>query len=160
MKNKKHLLNLLLAFGLGISSGYAQESSNASGGDASGSGGTVAYSIGQVSYSYISGSNGNISEGVEQPYEIFSVGVTETVLDIELSVFPNPTVASLTLQIGDYNNQKLEYQLFDLQGKVVERKQITANQVQIETSTLSAATYFLNIYQDNKQIQSFKIIKN
>jgi len=160
MKQKKLKLcaGLLVAFG--ISSGYAQEATTASGGDASGGGGTVAYSIGQINYTYVTGSNGNVSEGVEQPYEIYLVGISETELNIQLSVFPNPTTEKLTLQLGDYNNQKLEYQLFDFQGIMVGQRTITENRVQIETSDLAAATYFLNIYQDNKQIQSFKIIKN
>ena len=158
-KKLKLCAGLLVSFGL--SSGYAQEAATASGGDASGGGGTVAYSIGQVSYSYVTGTNGNVSEGVEQPYEIFSVGIEESEIDIQLSVFPNPTAESLTLQISDYNNEKLSYQLYDMQGKLLNNGQVTAQQTQINTSSLPSATYFINVVnQQNKKVQSFKIIKN
>lgn len=45
----------------------SQESLNASGSEATGTGGTVSYSVGQVFYSTQTGSNGTLSEGVQQP---------------------------------------------------------------------------------------------
>ena len=138
----------------------AQESSNASGGDATGSGGTVAYSIGQVVYTSNTGSTGSVEQGVQQPYEIYSVGINETALDISVAVFPNPTTENLTLQINDYNSEKLTYQLFDMQGKLLSNEQITAQQTQINMNSLPTATYFVNVVnEENQKIQSFKIIK-
>ncbi|MDG2279738.1 MAG: T9SS C-terminal target domain-containing protein, partial [Flavicella sp.] len=74
MKNKLKL-TLLVSLCMSVGSIYGQESSNTSGGNAAGSGGTVAYSIGQVAYTYESGTNGNSNQGVQQPYEIYSVGI-------------------------------------------------------------------------------------
>jgi hypothetical protein len=160
-KNKSRPI-LLLATGLlwaGLA--QAQESANAAGGDATGSGGTVAYSVGQVVYTANSDPSGTVSQGVQQAYEILSVGINETELNISLSVFPNPTADNLTLQISDYNNEKLTYQLSDMQGKLVNNGQVTAQQTQINTSSLPSATYFINVVnQENKKVQSFKIIKN
>ena len=160
-KNKSRPI-LLLATGLlwaGLS--QAQESANASGGDATGSGGTVAYSVGQVVYTTNTDASGTVSQGVQQAYEIFTVGIKETQLNISLLVFPNPTANNLTLQISDYNNEKLSYQLYDMQGKLLSNGQVTAQQTQINTSSLPPATYFINVVNhENKQVQSFKIIKN
>jgi len=160
-KNKSRPI-LLLATGLlwaGLA--QAQESTNASGGDATGSGGTVAYSIGQVVYTTNTGSSGSVAQGVQHAYEIFTVGVKETTLNISLTAFPNPTTENLTLQISDYNNEKLSYQLYDMQGKLLSNGQVTAQQTQINTSSLPPATYFINVVNhENKQVQSFKIIKN
>ena len=153
---------LLLAKGL-LWAGLvqAQESANASGGDATGSGGTVAYSIGQVVYTTNTGSSGSVAQGVQQAYEIFTVGIKENELNISLSVFPNPTANNLTLQISDYNNEKLSYQLYDMQGKLLSNGQVTAQQTQINTANLPPATYFINVVnQENNTIQFFKIIKN
>jgi hypothetical protein len=91
----------------------AQESANASGGDAKGSGGTVAYSIGQVVYTTNTGSSGSVAQGVQHAYEIFPVGYIETAMNISLTAFPNPITDNLSLQISDYNNEKLSYELFD-----------------------------------------------
>jgi hypothetical protein len=160
-KNKSRPI-LLLATGLlwaGLA--QAQVSANASGGDATGSGGTVAYSIGQVVYTTNTGSSGSVAQGVQHAYEIFTVGIKETTLNISLTAFPNPTTENLTLQISDFNNEKFAYQLFDIQGKLLSNGQVTAQQTQINTASLPAATYFINVVnQENKQVQSFKIIKN
>lgn len=160
-KNKSRPLAMLMTGLLWAGFAQAQESANSSGGDATGSGGTVAYSIGQVVYTTNTGGNGSVAQGVQQAYEIFTVGINETELNISLSIFPNPTANNLTLQISDYNNEKLSYQLFDIQGKLLSNGQVNAQQTQIYTSSLPTATYFINVVnQENKQVQSFKIIKN
>jgi hypothetical protein len=160
-KNKSRPFAMLLAGLLWGSLAQAQESANSSGGNASGSGGTVAYSIGQVFYTSNAGSSGTVDPGVQHAYEIYSVGINETNLNISLTAFPNPTTEYLTLQISDFINEKLFYQLYDLQGKLLTSGQVTAKQTQINTSSLPSATYFINVVnQENIKVQSFKIIKN
>jgi hypothetical protein len=107
-KNKSRPLALLMLATWLIWAGLAQaqESVNASGGDATGTSGTVAYSVGQVVYTSNTGSTGSVAQGVQQSYEIFMVGIKETELNISLSVFPNPTSDNLTLQISNYNHEK------------------------------------------------------
>ena len=133
---------------------------SASGGDATGSGGSVAYSVGQIVYTTGTGTTGSVAQGVEQAYEIYSVGIKETTLNISLSVFPNPTSDFLTLKVEDYNNEALSYNLIDEQGKLILSEQITNQETQVAMSTLARGSYFINIVQTNKQIQTFKIIKN
>ena len=152
----------LLAAGL-LSFGFcqAQDSANASGGDATGSGGTVAYSVGQVAYTYNTGSTGNIEQGVQHAYEIITLGTPETELNMALTAYPNPATDNLTLQISNYNKEKLSYQLYDIQGKQLGNGQIVAEQTQINMNNLPTAMYFVNVInQKNKIIQSFKIVKN
>ena len=100
----------------------------------------------------------SVAQGVQHAYEIFTVGIKETELNISLTAFPNPTTDNLTLQISDYNNEKLSYQLFDMQGKQLSNGQIVAQQTQINMNSLPPATYFINVVnQKNKKVQSFKI---
>ena len=160
-KNKSRPVAILMAGLLWASFAQAQESANSAGGDATGSGGTVAYSVGQVVYTSNTGSSGTVVQGVQHAYEIFTVGIKETDLNISLTAFPNPTTENLTLQISDYKNEKLTYQLFDMQGKQLNSGQVTAQQTQINMNGLPSATYFINVVnQENKKFQSFKIVKN
>jgi len=133
---------------------------SASGGDAMGSGGSVAYSVGQIVYTAHLGTTGSVAQGVEQAYEIYSVGIKETALNISLSIFPNPTSDFLTLKVEDYNNETLNFDLLDEQGKLILSEQITNQETQVAMSTLARGSYFINIVQTNKKIQTFKIIKN
>lgn len=153
---------LLLAIGtLWASIGQAQESSNSSGGDATGSGGSVAFSVGQINYTSIAGGAGSVDQGIQHAYEIFTISIKETELNISLIAFPNPTAEHLTLQIVDYNNEKLLYQLFDMQGNQLSNGRIVATQTQLSMNNLPNATYYVNITnQEKKIVQSFKIIKN
>tara|TARA_B100000809_G_C14956252_1_gene465694 strand:+ start:424 stop:891 length:468 start_codon:yes stop_codon:yes gene_type:complete len=155
MKKKVSIAFLLL----GIGGLHAQESPIASGGDATGTGGKANYSVGQVFYTTNTGSNGSVAQGVQQPFEISTtVGVNETSINLELSVYPNPTTDYLTLKVDD--NSNLNYQVYDLQGKVIENKKVTANSTTISMEALPKAIYFLSILKDNKQVKTFKIIKN
>ena len=138
----------------------AQETTTTSGGDASGIGGTNAYSIGQVIYTTNSSSSGSVSQGVQQAYEIFSASIIENDLNVSISIFPNPTTDLLTLQIADYKNEKWSYLLYDAQGKLIDNALISSSLTEIKTAKLTAASYFLDIVnQDNEKIHSFKIIK-
>jgi hypothetical protein len=159
MKSKKIKFILLL---LNISiTVQAQQANTTSGGDASGNGGTVAYSIGQVFSITNSNVSGAVSQGVQQANEIFTLSIKESELNISISVFPNPTSSILNLQIKNYNNEKLSYQLFNVQGKLLNNEQIVTEQTQINTESLPIATYFIHIKnQTNTQLYSFKFIKN
>ena len=160
MKHKKTMTSVAFLL-LGLGGLHAQESPTAAGGEATGTGGTASYSVGQVVYTTNTGTNGSVAKGVQQPYEIFTLGIKETELNISLLIFPNPTTANLTLQISDYNNEKVSYQLYDMQGKLLNNGKIVAQQTKINTSSLPTAAYYVNVVnQENQKVQSFKIIKN
>jgi hypothetical protein len=139
----------------------AQESANSSGGDAVGGGGSVAYSIGQVFYTNPTVSSGNLSEGVQQAFEIFSVGLYESGLNLSMTIFPNPTSSNLTLQINDLNEDKLFYQVSDLQGRLLDVGQLITTHTQINVTSFPSGTYFVHVLNHvNRKVQTFKIIKN
>jgi hypothetical protein len=160
-KNKSKKLVFLLALLLVVHMAPAQENTNASGGDATGSGGSVAYSVGQVVYTTNTSSGGSVAQGVQHAYEINVVGIIDKQLNISLNAYPNPAADVLTLQISNYNNEKLMYQLYDLNGKLLSSAQIIAQQTLINTATLAVSTYFIDVFnQENQKVQSFKIFKN
>ena len=158
INNSLFFLSFLLSFSMNAQTSHQVLS--ATGGDATGSGGTVAFSVGQIVYTTSTGTTGSVAQGVEQAYEIYSVGIKETALNISLSIFPNPTSDFLTIKVEVYNNEALSYNLIDEQGKSVLNEQITNQDTQVAMSTLARGIYFINVLQANKNIQTFKIIKN
>ena len=138
----------------------AQESPTASGGDATGSGGSSSYTVGQVVYTTNTGSNGSVAQGVQQPYEIsITTGVNETTINLEMSVFPNPTTNYLQLKVDSEKLENLNFQLIDLQGKVITNKKVTATTSTINMEALPKAVYFLNVTRNNQTVKTFKVIK-
>jgi hypothetical protein len=159
-KIKFALLLLLVILRFDLEGQTVHSVVSVSGGDASGTGGSVAYSVGQIVYATNTGTSGSIAQGIEQAYEIYSVGINESKLTNSLSIFPNPTSDFLTLKIQDYLNENLRFQLVDENGKLISNNQITALETEIEMRALARASYFLNILKNNEIKQTFKIIKN
>jgi hypothetical protein len=140
---------------------HAQETIPATGGDATGNGGSSSYTVGQVVYTTNIGINGSVLQGVQQPYEIStSVGVKVTEINLELVAYPNPTNNSLSLNIGNYNNEKLTYQLYNVQGKLLDSKQVISGSTTIGMQDLPMSTYLLNVLDNNSLIKTFRIVKN
>jgi hypothetical protein len=161
MKNKKTKLNALLLFGVGLTGVHAQEALHASGGNASGSGGSVSYTIGQVVYTTIAGINGSVAEGVQQPYEISVVTGLEEASGINLvcSAYPNPVQKYVTLKIENCDTEKMTYQLYDDNGKLLETKKAEGTETSIDMGNLVIATYFLKVLRNNQVVKTFKVIK-
>ena len=146
---------------LGIGGLHAQESPTATGGEATGTGGTASYSVGQVIYTTATGTNGSVAQGVQQPFEISTtVGINETAINLQMSVYPNPTTNYLTLKVEDFELSTLNFQLIDIQGKIIENKKVTASNTTIKMEGQPTAIYFLNVVKNNQVIKTFKIIKN
>ena len=162
MRHKKLKLSAILLLGLGLTGLQAQTSVNATGGNASGSGGSASYSVGQVVYTTNTGTNGSVAQGVQQPFEISVVTGIEEAKGINLSVsaYPNPTTDYLTLSIGEFDISNLSYQLYDMNGKLLQNEKITGNQTSIAMGNLVPANYFVKVIQGNKEVKTFKIIKN
>lgn len=160
MKEKKQKLRLLLFVVMSGFFCHAQQSINATGGNASGSGGAISYSIGQVAYTTNTGSTGSMAQGVQQPYEISTVlGNEHYTINLLMTVYPNPTVSTLNLEIKEYSLENLQYQLFDLHGRLVSHDNVTTTSTIITMDQFEAAVYLLKVLENNKEIKTFKIIK-
>jgi hypothetical protein len=157
----------LLTLAFSLSTVSAQESVNATGGNASGSGGSVSYSVGQFLYTTHTGSNGTVAQGVQQPYEISVLTGLEEAKGINLTVsaFPNPATDYLILEVKDFELSALHFQLFDMNGKLLQNEKIAANQTHIVMSDLMPATYFVKVLvktqgiANQQEVKTFKIIK-
>jgi hypothetical protein len=165
MKHKKVQLCafLFLGFGLwGLQAQQIHETMSATGGNASGSGGSVSYSLGQLFYSTQTTPVGSVSQGVQQPYEISVLSGIEEPKGINLvvSAYPNPTVNYITLKLDNIELSSLSFQLYDMSGKLLESKKVDGNQTKIFMSKLLPATYFLKVIKMNKEVKTFKIVKN
>lgn len=159
MKHRKVKLSaLLLVIWLTT---QAQQATTTTGGNASSGGGTVAYSVGQIVYTTNTGTNGSVSQGVQQPYEIFIVlGIEDNSINLKLTAYPNPTSNFLTLNLGNAELSTLSFQLYDISGKLIESRKIVSSPETIGMENLSSASYFLKVTKNNNEVKSFKIIKN
>jgi hypothetical protein len=161
MKNSNYYPFLLFFTIISISKSYSQQSITASGDNATGTGGSSSYSIGQIMYTSQTGTGGLITLGVQQPYEIVTLGNDDLAeINLVMSAYPNPTTDVLNLVVSDDKWNNLTYQLFDINGRtVVNLQKITASETSVSMQELQLGIYFLAVSSENKTIKTFKIIK-
>jgi hypothetical protein len=156
---QRKLLTVSLFFMVHVLS--AQEDITVSGGEASGSGGSSSYSMGQVFYSTTTSSAGSVSQGTQQSLELFVLSNPElTTLNLKAVTYPNPSTDYVVLSLSDASLENLSYALYDLQGRLVAQNKVLQASTKIDIQVLGAGTYVLQVQQNNKQLKSFKIIKN
>ena len=139
----------------------AQESINASGGVNIGTGGAVSFSVGQMVYTTDSKGSGAVVQGIQRPYRITTTDIKKLDNTISFKAYPNPSSEDLFLEMNEFRNEKLNYQLFDLQGKLLITNPIKLAITQINMRSFSVGTYLIQIYNsENQPIQTIQIIKN
>ena len=156
-KTKQIFFMLLLVIGLNAN---AQDSMNASGGSCSANDGSISYSVSQAFYMQKEGFTGSVTEGVQQAYEVISLGEDDfNIIDLKIGVYPNPTISKITLEIKNENLEDISYQLFTITGKLIIQNKIIKEHSEIQMENLATSVYLLKIIKNNKSIKTFKIIK-
>lgn len=155
----KHIPQLFFCFISALS--FGQKDVVASGGDATGAGGSVSYSVSQVAYQSLEGSSGILTQGVQQPFEIFALSAPEFDDSFSVMLYPNPTSTSviLSLDVSKFGLDK-EYKLTDSNGRVVFTGKITSDETVIDVRHYPSACYYVSIINGNKRVKTFKLIKN
>lgn len=155
----KKLITLLIISIVTIKA-TAQQTTATAGGEATGTGGTQSYTIGQVVYTTNIGSNGSARQGVQQTYDI-TIGITDNKeVQLTCAVYPNPTAEVLNLNVGNTKLDNLVFELYDLQGKLLQKQKVQSITTIINMEQYDDANYLLTVTDSNRLIQSFKIIKN
>lgn len=157
---KKSFILLCCSIFLGGSGLFAQQGSVAAGGDATGSGGSASYTLGQIDYISASGTDGSLTQGIQQPFEIVTE-IMETELSINAELYPNPSTENVVLTVANSEYKNMHYQMCDVNGRVIKTGQVVNDQAEnITMSGLTTGNYFLRIYSQKQELKSFKIIKN
>jgi hypothetical protein len=160
-RNQQTFLSLFATGVLFVTTSYSQESIVVAGGIGTGSGGTSSYSVGQIAYVSLPGANGSVSQGIQQPYEIATLGTDEfTEINLVMTAYPNPTIDILNLVVTDTKWDDLSCKLFDINGKIVSKNlKIISAETAVSMRELNQGIYFLAVSNSNKTIKTFKIIK-
>ena len=144
---------------LSVSTGFSQSNTLVAGGDATGTGGSVSYSVGQVSYVTVAGSTGILTEGVQQPVELYPIGIRENDKPLPFVLFPNPAGDFITVDVSGTSAYPLTCRIFDMNGKLVSQQDLYTCQTCISLAGLPAHTYLLKVSSLHHS-QTFKLIKH
>jgi len=81
-------------------------------------------------------------------------------ISLELSVYPNPVNEYLMMKVVNYQSSNLTYQLFDLNGGLLENKAIVRAETIIQMDMLTPSIYFLKVIHNKEEVKMLKIVKN
>jgi hypothetical protein len=160
---KNNIKRLFFAFLLvtGLSGLQAQETMLSASCNATGSNGTVSYSVGPIIYITKSSIGGTITAGVQQPYEVLiPIGIEdEKEISLECLIYPNPANRYVKLKIEKHEINNLGYQLYDMNGLLLQNMKIESKETFISMEDLAKATYILVITESSKALKTFQIVK-
>ena len=150
---KQKIILLLLFISL---KSFAQDNTVTSGKTISNSNGSVSYTIGQIDYINVNNQNGNLNQGVQQPFEIFNITSLNTIEGLNINIYPNPTSNFINIE-SKY--ETLSIKISDLNGNILETKNNITDKL-ISFDKFSQGTYILTFTNKNNNSSNFKIIKN
>lgn len=134
------------------------------GGDVQNANGSVSYTVGQIAQQTVANANGSISvaEGVQQPYEIQTVGVNPyPQITLNAVVFPNPTenMAQLLLNGFELPDGGLQAHLFDSKGKLLQIIPVVDDLTTFQIGQYATGTYYLELRDSKQPVKTFKVIR-
>ena len=143
---------------------FAQSAIVPVGGDAQSNGGSVSYTVGQIAVQTSANSNGSVSvaEGVQQPYEIQTVGVDNyPQIFLNAVVYPNPTENLAQLQLNGFEipSGGLRAILYDGNGKQLQTFTVADDLTSFQIGHYATGTYYLELGDGKRVLKTFKVIR-
>ncbi|MBO7494618.1 MAG: T9SS type A sorting domain-containing protein [Bacteroidales bacterium] len=142
---------------------FAQSAIVPVGGDAQSNSGSVSYTLGQIAVQTVNNSSGiSVAEGVQQPYEILTVGVDDyPQITLNAVVYPNPTenLAQLQLNGFDIPAGGLRAILYDGSGKMLQTLNVSENLSQFQIGHYATGTYYLELRDGKRVLKTFKVVR-
>lgn len=143
--------------------GIAQSAIVSVGGDAQSGNSSVSYTVGQIAVQTSENSNGvSVGEGVQQPYEIMTVGVDEyPQILLNAVVYPNPTdnIAQLQLNGFEIPADGLRANFYDGNGKMLQSITVTDDLTTFQIGQYVTGTYYLELRDSKRVLKTFKVIR-
>ena len=116
------------------------------------------YTIGELVTSFGTDGSNDLTQGFQQVF--FEITKVEDYnIEMDVTIFPNPAVDQVTVQISNYSIGS-KYYLYDSYGKELINADLTTNELLIKFNHFSIGTYFLVIKNKNQKLETFKIQKS
>ena len=116
--------------------------------------------LGEVAVSTLANGLSIVTQGFQQPSEVYGLGLAEQYTELDVKVFPNITDHSVKVVCGQ-GTEDLKLHLFDANGRLLFIKNIrSGGQREILLSALSDGVYFASFVSENyRKKKTIKIIK-
>lgn len=147
---------------MGITAAFSQSAIVPVGGDARSDNGSVSYTVGQIAIKSTSDDSFSLAEGVQQPYEIMTVGTSDyPQVILRAKVYPNPTenIAQLELNGLEIPFGGFHAILYDGNGKMLQNIVVTDDVTSFGIGQYATGTYYLELRDSKQVLKTFKVIR-
>lgn len=141
----------------GITFLHAQSVISSSGGLVKNETYQLSQTVGETAVKTISNEEFALTQGVNQT-KLLVTGIRND-MDINVTVFPNPTSKFLNLIMDVSLYPKITYQLFNSKGVLISKKKIENNLTTISFDDFPVGEYVIKISTDKNEIATYKIVK-
>ncbi len=136
----------------------AQTAITSLGEDVTSPSGSLNYTIGQIDASSAIGQGqASLNEGVQQTYTVEELRVRTHGKDIQILVYPNPTMDGVFVEIPD-SEIGMCYELLSSNGSILKSGTLTDTKQKIEMNAYPVATYVLRVMGKNSEYD-FKVVR-
>ena len=156
----KNLIGLIVFTLLFTGNLQAQKVISANGGTATAAGTEVSWTIGEPVIATVSDGTTTLTQGFHQSKLMVTAVNDIQITGVEIKVYPNPTSDFVIIHFNKLIDH-LTYWLFDFNGKIIEQKNISGNDIKVNMTNCAEGSYLLRIsYKKKQPLQTFKIMKH
>ncbi len=118
---------------------------------------SISWTLGEPVTETVTDGTNILTQGFQQSKltatEIFNVNTDK----FDIRLFPNPTLNMINIKTSDYEN--LTYNISDTNGKLLKEGKLISENTEVSVNRLPAAVYFFTIFDNNRIIKIFQIVK-
>jgi hypothetical protein len=155
----KTYLIYFLIIELACFTSHAQQVVSSSGNYYNNYSGSISYTVGEPIIETFSEENYILTQGFQQSNLIVTAINELPGLNFEISVYPNPATEIVKLKIGKESSARMQYMLYDLNGKLLLQNKLAGIETEIPFNDFSPSEYLLIVFDQDKEVMSFKIVK-
>ncbi len=121
--------------------------------------GSVSWTLGETVISFYSNDQFLLTQGFQHGMITISTLVGHTEWAAIFQAYPNPAGDHLIITSQKEFNWSVKYELFGLEGKVMQHGGLLFPETKIDVHHLLPGAYFIRIYQHHRLLTTFKILK-
>lgn len=118
--------------------------------------GSISFTIGEPVIETLVTSGHSLTQGFQQSQREIITAANE-LDDISINIYPNPTVDNVRIELSE--QRFLKYQLFDLNGLLLQQDNISHIQTTLSLANYYPSIYILKLTDSNLGSKTFQIVK-
>lgn len=126
--------------------------------------GSLSWTLGEVSVETFTAGNTILTQGFQQPVNLFTTGIGSAQIVSSISAYPNPVLNTLNLDFNKNVSGNVKVEVFDMKGTLVYAETLVAtakeNSMKLNFLEYAPGIYLLKFSDSsNKDPQTIKIFK-